>query len=160
MGAAGKYVEANAAAAAAALFGVGRRRISGKPAGSFTRHEASEEFGRRLFATLAESGALHSTAVVKRPDGEEWSIEFHMRPMPAADGYVVVMRRIQEARCRTCWWQSGPFSQLPRCYAAAPHPPSRGADRLPARGAAVRVASPRCASRQCRHGRPPGPLAR
>ena len=79
MGAAGKYVEANAAAAA--LFGVGRRRISGKPAGSFTRHEASEEFGRRLFATLAESGALHSTAVVKRPDGEEWSIEFHM---PAA----------------------------------------------------------------------------
>jgi PAS domain S-box-containing protein len=93
VGAAGKYVDANAAAAA--LFGVSRRRIIGQPAGSFTRHEASEEVGRRLFATLAESGALHSTAIVKRPDGEEWPIEFHMRPTPAADGYVVVMRRIQ-----------------------------------------------------------------
>jgi PAS domain S-box-containing protein len=92
VGAAGKYVEANAAAAE--LFGVSRRRIIGKPAGSFTRHEANDEVGRRLFATLAEAGALHSTAVVTRPDGEEWSIEFHMRPTPAADGYVVVMRRI------------------------------------------------------------------
>jgi PAS domain S-box-containing protein len=92
IGAAGKYVEANDAAAA--LFGVSRRRIIGKPAGSFTRHEANEEVGRRLFATLAEAGALHSTAVVTRPDGEEWSIEFHMRPTSAADGYVVVMRRI------------------------------------------------------------------
>jgi PAS domain S-box-containing protein len=93
VGATGKYVDANAAAAS--LFGVSRRRIIGKPAGSFTRHEANDEVGRRLFATLAETGALHSTAVVKRPDGEEWPIEFHMRPTPAADGYVVVMRRIQ-----------------------------------------------------------------
>jgi PAS domain S-box-containing protein len=90
--AAGMYVEANAAAAA--LFGVSRRKIIGKPAGSFTRHEANEEVGRRLFAALAEAGTLHSTAVVARPDGEEWSIEYHMRPTPAADGYVVVMRRI------------------------------------------------------------------
>jgi PAS domain S-box-containing protein len=90
--AAGKYVEANAAAAT--LFGVSRRKIIGKPAGSFTRHEANEEVGRRLFATLATAGTLHSTAVVARPDGEEWSVEFHMRPTPAADGYVVVMRRI------------------------------------------------------------------
>ena len=90
--AAGKYVDANAAAAA--LFGISRRKIIGKPAGSFTRHEANEEVGRRLFAALAEAGALHSTAVVTRPDGEEWSIEFHMRPTSAADGYVVVMRRI------------------------------------------------------------------
>jgi PAS domain S-box-containing protein len=89
---AGKYVEANAAAAE--LFGVSRRRIIGKPAGSFTRHEANDEVNRRLFATLAEAGTLHSTAVVVRPDGEEWSIEYHMRPTPAADGYVVVMRRI------------------------------------------------------------------
>jgi PAS domain S-box-containing protein len=90
--AAGVYVEVNAAAAE--LFGLSRRRIIGKPAGSFTRHEANDEVGRRLFATLAEAGTLHSTAVVARPDGEEWSIEFHMRPTPAADGYVVVMRRI------------------------------------------------------------------
>jgi PAS domain S-box-containing protein len=93
VGAAGKYVEANAAAAA--LFGVSRHKIIGKPAGSVTRHEANEEVGRRLFATLAATGALHSTAVVTRPDAEEWSIEFHMRPTEAADGYVVVMRRIQ-----------------------------------------------------------------
>jgi hypothetical protein len=74
---------------------VSRRKIIGKPAGSVTRHEANEEVGRRLFATLAATGALHSTAVVTRPDAEEWSIEFHMRPTEAADGYVVVMRRIQ-----------------------------------------------------------------
>jgi PAS domain S-box-containing protein len=92
VGADGKYVEANAAAAQ--LFGVARRRILGKPAGSFTRHEANEEVGRRLFAALADGGALHSTALVTRPDGEEWPIEYHMRPTPAADGYVVVMRRI------------------------------------------------------------------
>jgi PAS domain S-box-containing protein len=91
----GRYVEANAAAAQ--LFGVSRRRIIGKPAGTFTRHEANEEVGRRLFAALAETGTLQSTAVVKRPDGEEWPIEFHMRPTPAADGYLVVMRRIQVA---------------------------------------------------------------
>jgi PAS domain S-box-containing protein len=89
----GRYVEANAAAAE--LFGVSRRRIIGKAAGTFTRHEANEEVGRRLFAALAETGTLQSTAVVKRPDGEEWPIEFHMRPTPAADGYLVVMRRIQ-----------------------------------------------------------------
>lgn len=35
-----------------------------------------------------------------RPDGEKWSVEFHVRPTPAANGYVVVMRRIQEARPR------------------------------------------------------------
>jgi PAS domain S-box-containing protein len=93
VGAAGTYTEANEAAAA--LFGVSRRKIIGAPAGSFTRHEANEEVGRRLFAALAQAGAVHSTAVVTRPDGEEWSIEFHMRPTAAADGYVVVMRRIQ-----------------------------------------------------------------
>jgi PAS domain S-box-containing protein len=93
VGATGTYIDANAATAA--LFGVSRRRIIGKPAGSFTRHEANDEVGRRLFATLAQAGALQSTAVVRRPDGEEWSIEFHMQPTPAADGYLVVMRRIQ-----------------------------------------------------------------
>jgi PAS domain S-box-containing protein len=92
VGVAGRYVDANSAAAD--LFGVSRRQIVGKPAGSFTRHEANEEVGRRLFAALAESGALHSTALVRRPDGEEWPIEYHMRPTPASDGYVVVMRRI------------------------------------------------------------------
>src|SRR2546423_5182918 len=87
----GTYLDANDAAAD--LFGLRRTDIVGAPAGSFTRHEGSEEVARRLFAALADAGTLHSTAVVTRPDGEEWSIEFHMRPAPAGSGYVVVMRR-------------------------------------------------------------------
>lgn len=88
----GTYLDANEAAAD--LFGVRRADIVARPAGSFTRHEGSEEVARRLFATLADAGSLHSTAVVTRPDGEEWPIEYHMRPAPAGNGYVVVMRRI------------------------------------------------------------------
>lgn len=88
----GRYVDANEAAAD--LFGVERERIVGSAAGAFTRHESDEEIARRLFALLAESGELQSTAVVLRPDGETWPIEFHMARSSPAGEYVSVMRRI------------------------------------------------------------------
>jgi PAS domain S-box-containing protein len=89
----GAYLSANDALAN--LFGVPTERIVGAGAGSFTRHEPDAELGRRLFSALAETGSLHSTAVVTRPDGEEWPIEFHMRRASEPGQYLVVMRRIQ-----------------------------------------------------------------
>ena len=89
----GTYIAANDAMAE--LFGVAKERIAGSGAGSFTRHEASEEVGRRLFAALAETGTLYSTAVVTRPDGEEWPIEFHMRRAEQPNRFLLVMRRVQ-----------------------------------------------------------------
>ena len=89
---AGDYVDANPGVVE--LFGVPKAQIVGSPAGSFTRHEGGDEVGRRLFAVLAETGALHSTAVVVRPDGAEWPIEFHMYRAHGQGSYHVVMRRI------------------------------------------------------------------
>jgi PAS domain-containing protein len=92
----GRYVDANAGAAE--LFGVDRARILSGHAGDFTRHEPDPEVERRLFAQLAEDGLLQSTAVVLRPDGQEWPIEFHMRRESGApDRYVTVMR-LRESR--------------------------------------------------------------
>ena len=88
----GRYVDATEAAAD--LFGVERERIVGSAAGAFTRHESDEEIARRLFALLAETGELRSTAVVLRPDGDTWPIEFHMVRGSLAGEYVSVMRRI------------------------------------------------------------------
>jgi len=88
----GRYVDANDAAAD--LFGVERDRIVGSAAGAFTRHESDAEIARRLFALLAESGELQSTAVVLRPDGQTWPIEFHMVRGSLAGEYISVMRRI------------------------------------------------------------------
>jgi PAS domain S-box-containing protein len=88
----GRYVDANDAAAE--LFGCSREAIRAGRAGDFTRHEAGDEVVSRLFATLRDTGRLHSTAVVVRPDGTQWPIEFHVSPVtPAADRYVTVMRR-------------------------------------------------------------------
>jgi PAS domain S-box-containing protein len=88
----GRYVDANDAAAD--LFGVDRDRIVGSFAGAFTRHESDDAIARRLFSLLAQSGELHSTAVVLRPDGQTWPIEFHMVRGSRAGEYVSVMRRI------------------------------------------------------------------
>jgi PAS domain-containing protein len=89
---AGDYVDANEAAAD--LFGVVIDGIRNRPAGSFTRHEHDPEIGARLFALLVETGVLHSTAVVVRPDGEEWPIEFHTSQSADTDLFSTVMRRI------------------------------------------------------------------
>lgn len=56
------------------------------------RHEGSPDVARRLFAKLAETGFLRSTAIVVRPDGEERAIEFHTRRV--REVYVTVMRPI------------------------------------------------------------------
>jgi PAS domain S-box-containing protein len=87
----GTYLDANQAAAD--LFGVSCQGIVGARAGSFTRHEGGQEIERRLFALLDEVGTLHSTAVVVRPDGEEWQMEFHTTRLETADRFVTVMRR-------------------------------------------------------------------
>jgi PAS domain S-box-containing protein len=92
MRATGEYTDANEAAAE--LFGVPREQIVGARAGDFTRHESSAEVERRLFAALNSHGWLHSTAVVTRPDGAEWPVEFHTRAVPDSGQYITVMRRM------------------------------------------------------------------
>jgi PAS domain-containing protein len=87
----GSYIDANDAAAD--LFGVPRDEILAAKAGAFTRHEGSDDVGRRLFQVLAETGGLDSTAVVLRRDGEEWPIAFHMSQATEPDRYITVMRR-------------------------------------------------------------------
>lgn len=84
----GTYIDANDAAAE--LFGRPVSEITASVAGSFTRHERSPEVARRLFAKLAETGTLRSTAVVVRADGDERPIEFHTRR--EGEVYVTVMR--------------------------------------------------------------------
>jgi PAS domain S-box-containing protein len=88
----GKYLDANDAAAE--LFGVTRDAIVAGRAGDFTRHEGTANVARRLFQVLTETGGLDSTAVVLRPDGEEWPIAFHMSQASDRAGYITVMRRI------------------------------------------------------------------
>jgi PAS domain S-box-containing protein len=70
----GMYVEANEAAAH--LFGVAPEQILGQPAGSFTRPDARIRDADELWAVLAESGRLHSLALVRRPDGSDIRVEF------------------------------------------------------------------------------------
>jgi len=65
--ASGIYVEANRAAAE--LFGVRRGEIVGRPAGTFTEPEALIVNPQDLWAKVETTGALHSLAVVRRPDG-------------------------------------------------------------------------------------------
>ncbi len=92
MAADGRYVDANHAAAD--LFGCTRDAVCAGRAGDFTRHESDGEVASRLFATLRDTGRLHSTAIVVRPDGTEWPIEFHVTATtPRGDQYVTVMRR-------------------------------------------------------------------
>src|SRR4051812_20898514 len=64
--AAGTYLEANEAAAL--LFGVSRDEIIGRPAGSFTRPDARVQDAASLWRRLAETGRMHSFAVVVAPD--------------------------------------------------------------------------------------------
>lgn len=87
----GRYLDANPGAVD--LFGVSREEILAGRAGDFTRHEADAEVARRLFALLRETGRMDSTAIVKRPDGSEWSIEFHVESGPDPRTYVTAMRR-------------------------------------------------------------------
>lgn len=84
----GRYLEANGQAAA--LFGVAPDQIIGRPAGEFTRHEADDDLGRRLLG-LARDRSLTSTAVVLRPDGEEWPVDFSISSRDGG-GYIVAMR--------------------------------------------------------------------
>jgi PAS domain S-box-containing protein len=95
----GLYCDVNDAAAA--LFGVSRDEVIGKPAGSFTSHEPEPELGDHLLGIAESEGQLRSTAVVTRRDGETWPIEFVVRPTREGD-HVVSMRRLpsNEARSR------------------------------------------------------------
>jgi PAS domain S-box-containing protein len=86
------YIDANDGAAD--LFGVTREQIIGAPAGSFTRHQNYVEVSRRVFAVLQEVGVLHSTAIVVRPDGEEFPIEYHTTRASVPGAFVTVMRRL------------------------------------------------------------------
>jgi PAS domain-containing protein len=93
----GRYVDANDAAAA--LFGVDGEAIKRGRAGDFTRHEGNEEVRRRLFDNLAAGRPLASTAVVRRPGGDEVRIEFRTSAdSEHADRYVTVMRPTGPAR--------------------------------------------------------------
>jgi PAS domain S-box-containing protein len=87
----GTYADANEAAAA--LFGVRRDAIIGQRAGSFTQHEPDPAIGDALLELARRSGRLRSTAVVARPDGQQWPIEFVVRSL--RDGHqTVTMRRL------------------------------------------------------------------
>jgi PAS domain S-box-containing protein len=86
----GRYIDANEAAAE--LFGVSCDDIIGRAAGSFTSHEPEPELGDQLLGIAEQKGGLESTAVVNRPNGEAWPIEFVVRPMRDG-GHVVAMRR-------------------------------------------------------------------
>jgi PAS domain S-box-containing protein len=88
----GRYVDANSAAEE--LFGVPRASIVGALSGSFTRHEDDPGLGSRLLETLRRTGAMASTAVVVRPEGEEIPIEYHMRAVTPENRYITVMRRV------------------------------------------------------------------
>lgn len=88
----GTYVDANQEAAQ--LFGVPREAITGKPAGSFTAHEAEPAIRDALLELARRTGRLRSTAVVARPDGQQWPIEFVVRTL--GDGHqAVMMRRLE-----------------------------------------------------------------
>ena len=73
---AGRYLSADQAAAN--IYGVPVEAIPGAAVGSFTKHEGSDEGGRRAFEHLAESGFLTSTAVVRTPAGQEWPIDYRI----------------------------------------------------------------------------------
>jgi PAS domain S-box-containing protein len=87
----GRYLDADESAAE--LFGVSRQEILAGHAGDFTRHEPDAEVGRRLLALLRDTGRMDSTAIVRRPDGSEWPIEFHIEPGPNPGTYATIMRR-------------------------------------------------------------------
>ena len=70
----GVYVDANDAAAA--LFGVKSEDIVGQQAGTFTRPDAAVQDAAKLWQSLAETGRLHSLAVVNRAGGTEARVEF------------------------------------------------------------------------------------
>jgi PAS domain S-box-containing protein len=86
-----RYVEANQAAAD--LFGVSREAILGARSGSFVRHGNDDEVRTRFYALLSAVGVLHSTAIVVRPDGEEFPIEYRIT-REAPGQYVSVRRRL------------------------------------------------------------------
>lgn len=70
----GIYVDANEPAAE--LFGAKREDILGQRAGTFTRPDAAVTDAAELWRALAESGRLHSLAVVRRADATEERVEF------------------------------------------------------------------------------------
>jgi PAS domain-containing protein len=72
--AAGRYLEANAAAER--LFGVAREAIVAASAGTFTRPDARIVDSDALWRSLAHTGRLHSLSVLQCPDGHQESIEF------------------------------------------------------------------------------------
>jgi PAS domain S-box-containing protein len=91
----GRYIDANQAALD--LLGVSRDRLLASRAGDFSQHEGTDEVRRALFGLLAERGELHSTAVVLRPDGARWPIEYRTWRIPRAEGFITAMRRVRRA---------------------------------------------------------------
>jgi PAS domain S-box-containing protein len=96
MDSSGNYLDCNDEAAD--LFGVTRDTVLAGRAGDFTKHEGTDEVRRALFSELARRGELHSTAVVARPDGEEWPIEYRTWRVARSDDYMTAMRRVRPDR--------------------------------------------------------------
>jgi len=89
----GNYVDANDAAEE--LFGVPRNDIIGQPAGTFTRPDARIKHADEMWALLAQTGSLHSLALVSRADGTDVRVEFVTVRDGARPGFsVTTMRRV------------------------------------------------------------------
>jgi len=85
----GAYLDANDAAAT--LVGLTVERIVGARIGSFTRHEATDAAGMRVFETLALKGTIESTAVVVPANEEERPVDYRVTRRPDG-GYAMIMR--------------------------------------------------------------------
>ena len=85
----GCYVSADEHAAR--IYGVPRASIAGARIGTFTRHEGGDAGGLRAFERLRAVGSLASTAIVVRPDGEEWLIDYRIET--AGDRFLMAIRR-------------------------------------------------------------------
>jgi PAS domain S-box-containing protein len=97
---AGAYLEANDEAAA--LFGVSKGQIVGSRAGSFTRPDSRIEDADTLWQALARKGRLHSFAVIRRPDGNETSVEFVTIANGDGPGRnVTVLREVADRAARS-----------------------------------------------------------
>ncbi len=94
--AAGIYLDANQTAAD--LFGVNQRDIVGQMAGAFTRPDAAVTDADQLWRSLAETGRLHSLAVVNRAAGDDVRVEFITIKDGDGEGrHVTYMRALGKA---------------------------------------------------------------
>jgi len=90
---AGRYVEANDGAAR--LFGVRHEEIIGAKAGSFTRPDARIQDADALWHALANTGELHSLAVVQCSDGTQVPVEFvTLRDADGPGRHVTYLRAV------------------------------------------------------------------